>query len=188
MLWGFNYSRLPVEEQLGLELKPLTFSELKEEFAHETEIIKRLRNDIPGVSREPVSEEMLPEGLEKKLRAELETWLGQHGFSTAGRVRGRYVLPKGIFLRFSSSGLYFPFTGEGHIDAGLHALQTLVRQVREGGTRVLLAEVQPAPRAVILSADLHRDLGPDDLPATLDDALAVASRVAHATPPPSRTS
>src|SRR5690606_37730502 len=75
------------------------------------------------------------------------------------------------------------------IDAtGLHALQTLVRQVREGGTRVLLAEVQPAPRAVILSADLHRDLGPDDLPATLDDALAVASRVAHATPPPSRTS
>ncbi|MCB9297786.1 MAG: DUF3810 domain-containing protein [Lewinellaceae bacterium] len=122
-LWGFNYGRLPIENQLGLELKPLTFSELKEEFAHETETIKRLRNEIPDITREPVSEEMLPRGLEKKLRAELEGWLAQHGFSTAGRVRGRYVLPKGIFLRFSSSGLYFPFTGEGHIDAGLHPLQ-----------------------------------------------------------------
>ena len=122
-LWGFNYGRLPIEEQLGLGLEPLSFSELKEEFAHETEVIKRLRKEIPGANRNPISEEMLPENLEKKLRAELESWLAQHGFSTVGRVRGRYVLPKGIFLRFSSSGLYFPFTGEGHIDAGLHALQ-----------------------------------------------------------------
>ncbi|MCB0582975.1 MAG: DUF3810 family protein, partial [Phaeodactylibacter sp.] len=61
-LWGFNYGRLPIENQLGLELKPLTFSELKEEFAHETETIKRLRNEIPDITREPVSEEMLPRG------------------------------------------------------------------------------------------------------------------------------
>ncbi len=122
-LWGFNYGRLPIEDQLGLELQALTFSELKEEFLHETETIKRLRKEIPNITREPVSAEMLPKRLEKKLRAELEGWLGQHGFSTAGRVRGRYVLPKGIFLRFSSSGLYFPFTGEGHVDAGLHPLQ-----------------------------------------------------------------
>lgn len=123
VMWGFNYGRLPIESQLGLELAPLTFSELKEEFAHETEAIKRLRKSIPGATREPVSADMLPEGLEEKLRAELESWLAQHGFSTVGRVRGRYVLPKGIFLRFSSSGLYFPFTGEGHVDAGLHSLQ-----------------------------------------------------------------
>lgn len=123
MLWGYNYGRVSIEDQLGLELKPLTFSELKDEFAHETEMIKRLRKTIPGITTEPVSEDMLPDKLERLLRDELESWLGQHGFSSAGRVRGRYVLPKGIFLRFSSSGLYFPFTGEGHVDAGLHALQ-----------------------------------------------------------------
>lgn len=123
MLWGYNYGRVPIEGQLGLELKPLSFSELKEEFAHETEAVKRLRKAIPEVTREPISEAMLPENMESLLREELESWLSQHGFSTAGRVRGRYVLPRGIFLRFSSSGLYFPFTGEGHIDAGVHALQ-----------------------------------------------------------------
>ena len=123
ILWGFNYGRLSIEEQLGLELKPLSFSDLKEEFAHETEALKHLRNSIPGITREPVSEAMFPDDLENRLRAELENWLSQHGFSTAGRVRGLLVWPKGIFLRFSSSGLYFPFTGEGHVDAGLHALQ-----------------------------------------------------------------
>ncbi|MCB9290395.1 MAG: DUF3810 domain-containing protein [Lewinellaceae bacterium] len=123
VLWGFNYGRQPIEEQMGLELEPLSFSELKEEFNHEAEVIKRLRNQIPGATREPISKDMLPENLENKLRSELENWLSQHGFSTVGRVRGLYVYPKGVFLRFSSSGLYFPFTGEGHVDAGLHPLQ-----------------------------------------------------------------
>jgi SulP family sulfate permease len=74
------------------------------------------------------------------------------------------------------------------IDAtGLHALHTLVRQVRQGGTRVLLAEVPPGPRATILAADLHHDLGPDDLPTTFDGALAVAAGTPPTTSPPSRT-
>ncbi len=123
VLWGFNYNRMPVEAQLGLKPQPLSLSELKEELYQETETLKKARAAIPGISREPVSEDMLPAGLERQLRSDVESWLEEHGYSTVGRVRGRYVLPKGIFLRFSSSGLYFPFTGEGHVDAGLHPLQ-----------------------------------------------------------------
>ncbi|MCB0572734.1 MAG: DUF3810 family protein, partial [Phaeodactylibacter sp.] len=90
---------------------------------HETEQIKRLRNLIPGADTEPISKGMLPAGMEGLLRNELEQLLGSHGFSTTGRVRGMYVYPKGVFMRFGSSGLYFPWTGEGHVDAGLHPLQ-----------------------------------------------------------------
>ena len=123
ILWGFNYSRIPVEDQLGFELEPLTLKELKEEFYAETEILKSLRKQIPDADTDPISTRDFPDDMEEILREQLEAWLQLHGFSTIGRVRGRYVVPKGIFLRFSSSGLYFPFTGEGHVDAGLHPLQ-----------------------------------------------------------------
>ena len=33
---------------------------------------------------------------------------------------GDLYRPNGILLRFNSSGVYFPFTGEGHVDNGLH--------------------------------------------------------------------
>ncbi len=64
----------------------------------------------------------LPAGLEATLRAGLEGRLAELDYPAVGRVRARRLYPKGIFLRFSSSGLYFPFTAEGHVDAGVHPL------------------------------------------------------------------
>lgn len=122
-MWGFNYGRIPVEQQLGLEPKPLTLQQLKEELRIETEYIAQLRAAIPGISDFAFSENLLPENLEAQLRKNLKIKLQQYHFPTVGRVRAFYLYPKGIFLRFSSAGLYFPWTGEGQVDAGLHALQ-----------------------------------------------------------------
>ncbi len=122
-LWGFNYGRVPVEMQLGLEPKPLTLEELKEELRIETQVLIDLRQQIPGITDSAFTADLLPLDLEKEIRSALITRLKQYNFPTVGKVRGRLLYPKGIFLRFSSAGLYFPWTGEGHIDAGLHALQ-----------------------------------------------------------------
>lgn len=123
LLWGFNYARIPIEQQLALDAGPLSYEELWDELEVETNHIIRLRNNINGAGDEALTEAHLPEDLEKLLRRELEAMLKGYGFPTTGRVRARNLYPKGIFLRFSSSGLYFPLTGEGHVDAGLHALQ-----------------------------------------------------------------
>lgn len=122
-LWGFNYGRIPVEQQMGLEVAPLTLEQLKEELQLETEYITQRRADIPGITDSAVSAVLLPENLEFQLRKNLKIKLQQYHFPTVGRVRAFNLYPKGIFLRFSSAGLYFPWTGEGHVDAGLHALQ-----------------------------------------------------------------
>lgn len=122
-MWGFNYGRVPVEQQMGLEAKPLTLEQLKDELRLETEYIVQLRADIPGITDSAFSEDLLPENLEAQLRKNLKIRLQQYHFPTVGRVRAFNLYPKGIFLRFSSAGLYFPWTGEGHVDAGLHALQ-----------------------------------------------------------------
>lgn len=119
-LWGYNYGRVPVEEQLDLDPQPLTIDELYEELESETVKLARLRAEIPNITDSAFTVDLLPVNLERKLRGGLEAWLKQHGFPTTGRVRGRLLYPKGVFLRFSSAGLYWPFTGEGHVDAGLH--------------------------------------------------------------------
>ncbi len=122
-LWGFNYGRVPVEQEMQLQLNPLSLDELWHELQDETKHIIRLRNEIPTATAAALDEQQLPPQLERKLRNGLVRQLNRYGYPTAGRVRGRLLYPKGIFLRFSASGLYFPFTGEGHVDAGVHPLE-----------------------------------------------------------------
>lgn len=123
LLWGYNYGRLPLESQLGIDPQALSLEELKEELDIETEKLLASRAVFGLEDSIALTDPALIKGMEPLLRGEVEGWLAENGYPTAGEVRGRYVFPKGIFLRFGSSGLYFPFTGEGHIDAGLTILQ-----------------------------------------------------------------
>ncbi len=124
-LWGWNYQREPLESQLELHpLEPLTEEELWTSLQEETIELLRLREGLYLEPEDSVKgQKMMPAELEVKLRRSLYHWLTEHDYPAPGRVRGKQVYPKGIMLRFGSSGLYFPFTGEGHLDAGLHPLQ-----------------------------------------------------------------
>ena len=122
-LWGFNYNRVPVETQLALKPKPLSKPELQREFEAETAAIIQKRKEIPNLGEREISHYDLPAQLESDLRGELEDLLRENGFPVVGLVRGRLLFPKGILLRFSTAGVYFPFTAEGHIDPGLHPVQ-----------------------------------------------------------------
>ena len=124
LLWGFNYNRLPVEEQLSLEIAPLSLTELKKEIELETKELIELRSLVPALSDSmPLERDHFPADLEVHLRENLSKTLGQYKYPNSGFVRGRLLKPKGIFLRFSSAGLYWPFVGEGNIDSGLHPIQ-----------------------------------------------------------------
>lgn len=132
-LWGYNYNRIALEDHLKIKPEPLSLEELREELEYETAQITRLRASIPGITDSAIDNSFLPDNLEKKLRNGLENWLSDNDYPIVGNVRGRILYPKGIFLRFSSSGLYFPFTGEGHVDAGLNGLQRVYVMAHELG-------------------------------------------------------
>lgn len=123
LMWGYNYGRMSIEQSLNLKVSPLTKDQLWQELEEETKHIIRLRQMIPGVTENALTAANLPENLEEHLRDNLIGVLQRENYPTAGTVRGYKIFPKGIFLRFSSSGLYFPFTGQGQVDAGLHPLQ-----------------------------------------------------------------
>jgi hypothetical protein len=125
VLWGYNYGRVPVEQQLGLELSPLPIEALKAELIDEAEQVIALRERIQGADTAAIDETFLSEDLEEQLRSDLEGVLEELGFPTTGKVRAKRIYPKGIFLRFSSSGMYFPWSGEGQVDAGLDPLSII---------------------------------------------------------------
>ncbi len=122
-VWGYNYSRMPIEAHLQLKVEPLTLEHLKKELELETQEIIHWRSQINGITDSSFTADLLPKNYEWQVRQLVESWLQENEYPTPGRVRGRELYPKGIFLHFSSSGLYFPFTAEGHVDAGVHPLQ-----------------------------------------------------------------
>lgn len=121
-LWGFNYARVSVERQMELEVKPLAADDLWAMLAQHTDTLIEMRSKITADTA-ALSAAFFPENQEKLLRAGLRTALREANYPAGLTVRGRQVGPKGIYLRFSSSGMYFPFTGEGTYDGGLHPLQ-----------------------------------------------------------------
>ncbi|WP_020535775.1 DUF3810 family protein [Lewinella cohaerens] len=135
LLWGFNYGRVSVENKLGFELSTPSRSDMQAQVTVEAAALVELRRQIPGADTMALSTGHFPENREDLLRESLEQVLTYYNYPVIGSVRGRLVYPKGLFLRFSSAGLYLPWTGEGHIDGGLLALQqpyTMAHEMAHG--------------------------------------------------------
>jgi hypothetical protein len=134
-LWGFNYYRIPVEQALGLLPVPLDGAALKSVFEEESRALAEERRHLRGSKGRAFEESDLPRGLEDTLREELTSVLRRAGYPTAGRVRVRLLQPSGMLLRFSTAGVYLPFSAEGHVDKGLHPVQwpfTLAHEMAHG--------------------------------------------------------
>ncbi|MEM7104995.1 MAG: DUF3810 domain-containing protein [Bacteroidota bacterium] len=121
-LWGFNYARLSIESQLEISPRPLDSLEVKNEVDYYTKLAAQARKEIEGLDTIAITKAFLPKAMEKKVRKDLEKALNELGFPTHGRVRGRMLFPEGILMTFGVAGVYIPFIGEGHVDAGLHPI------------------------------------------------------------------
>ncbi len=119
LLWGFNYGRVPVENQLGLDVRPLDADKVREEASWTARMLAESRASVPGATATALEARHLPSGLEREIRKSLKDVLRELGYPAAGRVRIRMFRPGGLLMRLSSSGFYFPHTGEGHADAYL---------------------------------------------------------------------
>ena len=134
VLWGFNYGRLSVEESIGFEpyqptREELTtrvyslaaeLSDLRGQVTQDTNALTAASFNLPPRTgdRAPVTETM-----EARVRPLLATALERHGFPAPGAPRARLLEPKGVLLRISTAGVYWPWAGEGNVDAGLLPLQ-----------------------------------------------------------------
>ncbi|WP_114751564.1 DUF3810 domain-containing protein [Pleomorphovibrio marinus] len=122
ILWGYNYQRVPVYEQVGIFPEPLGEEKLVEEIEFTLQQLTQLR---PIIKRDtfPI-EDILPyPDLERFVREEMGSNLLILGLNHTGSPRAREFFPSGFMRRMGIYGIYFPFTGESYIDPSLHPLE-----------------------------------------------------------------
>lgn len=122
VLWGYNYQRIPVYQQLSLDPIPLSQEELIKEIEVTHSTMLPLRDSL--TSDTLAIEETIPYAdLEDIVRKELRMTLSRLGFGAKGHPRTREFLPSGFLRRMGILGIYFPYTGESYIDPTLHVLE-----------------------------------------------------------------
>ena len=120
--WGFNYGRRPVAAHLGLTPAELTTEELWSELERVAKHVAILRAGLPVRDTADFASSPLSVHASQRVGVAVRSTLAGLGYPVPGRVRLREVVPGGL-LSFNTSGVYFPLTGEAHVDGGLHALQ-----------------------------------------------------------------
>lgn len=119
ILWGYNYNRIGLERQLGLEVSPLDAVELRAEASWASRMSAESRAAIPGATAEVLGKGALPKSLEDELRNAMTSVLRKAGYPAPGRVRVRPFIPGGWMMRFSGTGIYIPYFSEGYTAANL---------------------------------------------------------------------
>lgn len=121
-LWGFNYAREPLEDHCGLKVKALSLQQLKALAPATAAWVNEARQHIPGITDGALTADFLPGNLETTMRHHLEAALADLGYRPHGNVRCRQIRPEGFLRSIGIQGIYFPFTGEGYVDASLHPI------------------------------------------------------------------
>ncbi|MBN3520635.1 DUF3810 domain-containing protein [Algoriphagus lutimaris] len=122
VLWGYNYQRTPIFQQLGLKTESLDLEKLKEEVLITQRLVEQYRSLI--TTDTVAITEILPyPELEKVVRINMGENLDMLGLNFTGRPRTKLFPPPGFMRRMGILGIYFPFTGESYIDPTLHPLE-----------------------------------------------------------------
>lgn len=131
-LWAFNYARVPLAEQLKLNVQPLDSTVLWQTLRSETRALDSLRQRLVGQDTQALNDQRFwPTQVEDTVRAAVEQWLTQTNFPTGGKVRGRFIYPEGTLFKFGAAGIYWPFIGEGNLEGGMHPLRKLPSMAHE---------------------------------------------------------
>jgi hypothetical protein len=122
VLWGFNYQRVPIFQQLDLTPRPLGEEEIMSEISLTTSILVQVRQNLTLDSA--AIEETIPyDEMEDIVRENIRENLYLLGLNFTGHPRTKLFYPAGFMTRMGILGIYFPFTGESYIDAALHPLE-----------------------------------------------------------------
>jgi hypothetical protein len=118
VLWGFNYSRMNIEDYLELDVRELTHMELQEEAHWEMERINAVRVLVPFKDEQnPAAQDSARDlrvvDLEDQMRDNLVATLHELDYAAPGRVRCKAV-SFGSLTSFT--GIYSPFSGEAFIN------------------------------------------------------------------------
>lgn len=134
-LWGYNYARVPLDTQLDLPIPEyMDYQQIWAEAQYIKARAIQARAAIPHQDTHALTAAVYPTDLEGTMRRSLKRVLARYGYDTSMHVRGRFLVA-GSLLGFNSSGVYMPFTGEGHVDGGIYPISqpfTMAHELAHG--------------------------------------------------------
>jgi hypothetical protein len=117
-LWGFNYKGVNLTERINIDKSKVDtlrlISELQWTIRNLNQLRSQMTNDTNGLSIVH-----RPKDLTMQVSLVEQEFLASYGYPTDYKIKIRNLLPKGTLLRFSTAGIYNPFSLEGHYDDGL---------------------------------------------------------------------
>lgn len=117
--WGLNYSRLDIQKKLSLTETPVADSMYGS-------MLKDASRDLNGLRALIHARQIqykTDANLLKKINEQTRVVFERLGYKTPEKVVVKKFWPKGLLLRLSTAGFYFPFFAECYYDPGLHPLQ-----------------------------------------------------------------
>ena len=121
-MWGYNYSRIAIEDQLGFTPAPMKVNELKMALTALSPKVIEARQRLCS-SDTQITEKHLPKGFKNKIVEAVRDELMEHDIPAVSKAKPRLLRPKGLLKIFGAIGIYWPFVGESNIDTALHPLQ-----------------------------------------------------------------
>jgi hypothetical protein len=122
ILWGYNYQRTPIFQQLSLKPKSLNLEQLEAEVNITHRLIEQYRKQVK-TDTFAITEIIDYQDLENLVRANMSENMEILGLNFTGRPRTKQFPPPGFMRKMGILGIYFPFTGESYIDPTLHPLE-----------------------------------------------------------------
>lgn len=123
-LWGFNYGRVNIYDQLGIKGQAIPKDRMKAIAESQQQLIIELRQQtvsLPDSGETP--KYVLPDQLKNSVVQATIKAFEELNLGVPGKPIPKMLKPKGALLCISTAGFYSPWTGEPNIDAGLHPLQ-----------------------------------------------------------------
>ncbi len=130
--WGYNYCRLPIEHNFKITKTSQNEAALRTELEFFTEKLIYYRKFVNPNINADISD-FSPSDYESTVNQAVQKSLNQFNYPTPNNLNVRFLKPKGALMIWSTAGIYFPFVGESHVDAGLHPLQQIYVMAHELG-------------------------------------------------------
>ena len=121
--WGFNYGRPAVTDYAGFAPYAPTLDELRARVRSQAAALAELRAALTTDTVALGADYLTYDRIDAVVRPLVTGALRELGYPAPGRPAVRLLYPRGVLLRFSTAGVYWPWVGEGNLDAGLHPLQ-----------------------------------------------------------------
>ncbi len=131
-LWGFNYDRRDISQRLGIEKASMTTEDLEKEFNRATDEVLQAADAVHDLH--PL-DHWSSRAFEEAIAPELRRALKVLHYPLTLNPRVRILRPMGILMRWNTAGIYLPFSGEGHVDAGMLPVQipfTMAHEMAHG--------------------------------------------------------